>query len=409
MEKLAINGGEQAVPFQLKPRFHFGAEEKKAADELFEKTIRTGNVFGYSGPEEEAFGREFAEFMGVKYADGVNSGTNAVFTALHALHLPPFSEVIVSPITDPGGIMPIAMLNCIPVVADSAPGRYNTDAEQIRKCITPLTRAIVVAHIGGEPADMEGISALAREYRIPVVEDCAQSHGATIHGKYVGTFGTYGAFSLMFGKHCCTGGQGGAVICNDEELYWNGRRAADRGKPFNMSGRANLFPAINCNMDELHAAIGRVQLKKLPRIVAARRHFVQLLKDRGIGRLPSISIPEMLPGAEHSYWWWRLKFNAENMNCSKQTFCEALLREGVALTPDYSRALPFTMEWFKNCREKHPWNNPLYKGYAGEPSCPNALQAIQDHFNLSVIESWGEQEADAIFHAFQKVTEYYKK
>ena len=91
-EKLAVNGGNKAVG-ALKPRFHFGAEEKEAAMRLFDKSIESGNAFGYNGPEEEAFCKEFADFLGGGYADGVNSGTNSIFGALKALHLPPFSEV----------------------------------------------------------------------------------------------------------------------------------------------------------------------------------------------------------------------------------------------------------------------------------------------------------------------------
>ncbi len=408
MEKLAIDGGTKAVNFTLKGRFHFGKEEKAAADRLFDESIRSGNAFGYNGPEEEAFGKEFAAFLGVKYADGVNSGSNAVFVALRSLDLPPFSEVIVSPVTDPGGIMPIVMLNCIPVVADSVPGAYNTGAAQVEARITPLTKAIVVAHIGGEPADIEGILKVAKKHNLPVVEDCAQSHGARLHGKYVGTFGTYGSFSLMFGKHFCTGGQGGAVVCSEDELYWRERRAADRGKPFNLPGQTNVWPSLNCNMDELHAAIGRAQLKKLPGIIARRQNFVKLLKDRGIGKLASVSIPKLLPGAECTYWWWRLGFNAANMKCTKEKFCEAMRAEGVSCF-DYSCARPYLMEWFQNRETKHPWNNPLYRGKVEPVCCPNAEKATAECFNMHVFESWGEEEADAFIHAFEKVTKALEK
>ena len=124
-EQLAINGGPKAVPGPLKSRFHFGVEEKEAAMRLFDASIESGNAFGYNGPEEAAFGKEFAEFLGGGYADGVNGGTNAVFTAVRALDLKPFSEVIVGAVTDCGGMMPIVLNNCIPVVCDTMPGRYN--------------------------------------------------------------------------------------------------------------------------------------------------------------------------------------------------------------------------------------------------------------------------------------------
>ena len=273
ISELAINGGPQACP-GLPARFHFGKEEKAAADALFDKCIATGNAIGYNGPEEAAFCKEFAEYLGGGYVDGVNAGTNAVYVALKSLQLPPFSEVIVGCVTDPGGMMPIVELNCIPVPADTAEGSFNAGAKEIEARITERTSAIVVAHISGEPANMPEIMKVAKKYNLPVVEDCAQAHMALINGKKCGTFGTCGAFSLMFGKHMCVGGQGGAVFTNEEDQYWKIRRAADRGKPFNMEGCTNVIAAINCNMDEFHAAIGREQLKKLPGIVERRLKVV---------------------------------------------------------------------------------------------------------------------------------------
>ncbi|OQA88834.1 MAG: dTDP-3-amino-3,6-dideoxy-alpha-D-galactopyranose transaminase [Lentisphaerae bacterium ADurb.Bin242] len=408
-EKLAVNGGPKAVNFPLKSRFHFGAEEKAAADALFDESIRTGNAFGYNGPEEEAFGKEFAQFLGGGFADGVNSGTNAVFVALRALELPPFSEVVVGPVTDPGGIMPIVMLNCIPVTADAAPGSFNTGAAQIEEVITPETRAIVVPHIGGEPADMREIMKVADKHSLAVVEDCAQSHAATIDGQFVGTFGTYGAFSLMFGKHFCTGGQGGAVFSKTEELYWRERRAADRGKPFGLNNvHGNVIPALNCNLDELGAAIGRAQLKKLPEIVGARRRFAAMLKERGMDRLHAVSIPEVIPGAQHSYWWWRLRFHPEKSSASKADYCAALAAEGLIINPDYSFAVPTSLDWYREHANKHPWNNPCYKGDRSRSfQLPNVHQSMDTHFILFILESWGGKEADAIMEAFRKVDSAY--
>jgi len=410
MTKLAINGGPKSITEPLLPRGHFGQEEKAAAMRLFDQSIASGSAFGYNGIEEESFCKEFAAFLGTGYADGVSSGTNAVFVALRALELPPFSEVVVGAVTDPGGIMPIVMNSCIPVVADAAPGRYNCGAKEVEAVLSPLTSAIVIAHIGGEPADIEGIMQLANARGIPVIEDCAQSHAASINGKMVGTFGTYGAFSLMFGKHFCTGGQGGAVVCNDEERYWRCRRAADRGKPFNLpEANGNVIGSLNCNLDELGAAIGREQLKKLPHIVEKRRQFATLLGER-LKELESIEIPTLLPGAKHSYWWWRLKVRSDKISCSKDDFCAALMAEGVSMNPSYMAALPHRMDWFQNRPNKHPWNNPLYKGDPKrEFPCPNALAVMKECFNLTIFESWGEKEAEIIAKAFAKVDKAYRK
>lgn len=409
-EKLAINGGKKAVS-ALPNRFHFGKEEKAAIDALFDNAIATGNAPGYNGPEEEAFCKEFAAFMGAKYADGTNGGTNSVYVALKALNLPPFSEVIVGCVTDPGGMMPIVINNCIPVPADTMPGSFNTGAKEIEARITDRTSAIVVAHIGGEPADMPAIMKVAKKYNLPVVEDCAQSHMAQINGKNVGTFGRYGAFSLMFGKHMCTGGQGGAVICNTEEDYWNERRAADRGKPFNLpAGSTNCTPALSCNMDEFHATVGRVQLKKLANIVARRKAVVAKLKTKFFDSSKSVTVPGIKKGFDHCYWWLRLKFNAEAMKCTKEEFCAALTAEGLYIIPNYTGALPAKMDWFKNHAKCHPWNNPLYKGNARkEYPTPNCDQAMKDHFILYLFESYGAKEIDMIAKAFKKVEAHYAK
>lgn len=410
-EKLALNGGPKAITTALPPRGHFGKEEKEAANRLFDKSLASGSPFGYNGEEEEKFGQEFAAYLGGGYADGVNSGTNAVYVALRALELTPFSEVIVGAITDPGGIMPIVLNSCIPVIADTAPGQYNSGPEEIATLISPLTKAIVVPHIGGEPADINGILKIADAKGIPVIEDCAQSHGAKINGQMVGTFGVYSAFSLMFGKHFCTGGQGGAVFCQTEDRYWQCRRAADRGKPFNLQNtNGNVMPSLNCNLDELGAAIGRVQLRKLSQIVAGRQKFAELLADRCLRSLPSISIPAVLPGAEHSYWWWRLKVNTDRITCSKQEYCQALLEEGVLLGASYAVALVAFADWIQDRPNKHPWNNPLYKGDRNRQyPCPNAVAATNECFNLSIYESWGEKEADLLSKAFQKVDAAFAK
>lgn len=156
-ENLAINGGSKSITTPLPTRGHFGKAEKAAAMAMFDECITSGNAFGYNGAQEELFCKEFAEFLGGGYADGVNSGTNSVFVAIRSLKLEPFSEVIVGAVNDPGGIMPIVMNNCIPIPVDSAPDSYNTGAEQVEAVITPRTSAIVIPHIGGEPADMPGI------------------------------------------------------------------------------------------------------------------------------------------------------------------------------------------------------------------------------------------------------------
>lgn len=411
MQKLAIDGGPKAVVDDLPPRAHFGRAEKAAIDALFDKAIETGNAPGYQGAEETAFCEAFAAFAGTQFADGVNGGTNAVYVALRALDLPPFSEVIVGCVTDPGGMMPVAVNSCIPVPADTRPGSWNVGPEQIEARITERTSALLLAHIGGEPVDMPAIMDVADRHGLPVVEDCAQAHMARIHGRNVGSFGRYGAFSLMFGKHMCAGGQGGMVTCNTEDDYWRVRRVADRGKPFGLPpGSTNGMANLSCNMDEIHAVIGRVQLTKLPDIVARRRQAVAGLTDKGLGNLRCVSIPPLQPGVSHCYWWWRLKFNAENAGCAKEQYVEALQAEGVAANANYTAAMPTRQDWYRNRAATHPWNNPLYLGDpAAQYPTPNADQAMIDHFILTLHESFNDVVTDQIVEAFGKVDAFFAK
>ncbi len=411
---LAIHGGPKAIDTPFPPRHLFSEAEKQAVLALFERSIASGSAFGYNGEEELNYGREFSEFMGGGFADGVNSGTNALYVALRALNPEPFSEIIVPPVTDPGGIMPVPLINCIPVVADAIPGGYNTGPEQIEALISPLTRAIVVAHIGGEPADMKGIMNVARRHGLPVIEDCSQSHGATLHGGKVGSFGDLAAFSTMSGKHHCTGGQGGLVFTRDKALYEQIRRVADRGKPFDRPvGATNDIAGLNCNLDELSCAIGRAQLAKLPGIIKRRQAVADALRP-ALAELPSIRIPAVMAGGEHVYWWWRLEVTIDHITCSKREYCAALAAEGVPLNPEYSAAMPQRMEWFVNRHvfgsSKLPWSSPAYKG---DPDrhfpCPNASTAIATQFNLEIRESWGAPEVQRLIEAFSKVDAAFRR
>src|SRR5688572_28329797 len=186
---LALHGGARVRSTPFPQRGNISVDEKAAVDALFDRAIETGVAPGYNGDEESAYCAEFAEYLGGGYADAVNSGTAAIYVALKALNLPPFSEVIVAAVTDPGGLMPVPLLNLIPIVADTMPESYITGPEQVEPLISPLTSAILVAHIAGEPVDMPQIMAVARRHNLPVIEDAAQAHGAKINGQMVGTFG----------------------------------------------------------------------------------------------------------------------------------------------------------------------------------------------------------------------------
>ncbi len=411
---LAIDGGEKVRSTPFPRRRLFGEEEKQAALALFDESIESGNAFGYGGPEEQAYERDFGDFMGGGYADLVNSGTSALFVALHALELEVPGEVVVPPITDPGGAMPVALLNLVPVVADASPGTFHAGAEQIEAVLTPYTRAVVVAHIAGEPADMDPILELAGSRGLPVIEDCAQAHGATYKGKTVGSLGTLGVFSTMSGKHHATGPQGGVVFTRDEDLYWRVKRFSDRGKPFNLEGDAqsNVRASLNLNGNDLAAAIGRVQLRKLEGITQRRRKVAQGIEE-GTAHLQAVSIGRQAPNTESVYWFMRFHVDASKLTVDKDRFAKAVAAEGIPVSVSY-RHIPSEATWFRERKvfgnSDYPWGLPAYQGDRDATfPCPNAVEAAETHFTMSIHENYGPQEVEDVVRALEKVEKAYLK
>ena len=415
---LAINGGAPVRSKPMPPRALFGEEEKAAAVAMFDKCIESGGVIGYGGEEETSYEQEFAEYMGGGFADGVNSGTSAVYCALGALRLPPGSEVVCPPITDPGGCMPVALLGCIPVVADAAPGSYNAGAMQIEAVLTPHTSAILVAHIAGEPADMGPIMALAKKHGLPVVEDCAQAHGARYNGQMVGSIGTIAAVSTMSGKHHASGAQGGMVFSTDRALIAECKRFSDRGKPFGISGAAsvggNVRAGLNLNSNDLSAAVGRVQLRKLEASIASRRALAKAvtvgLCEAGVTGIRLGTWPDL---AEPSHWF--LRIHCDPLLLGGRTAKEiatALQAEGIPCQPEY-RWIVSEQRWFRDkCvfpGSALPWSLPSYAGDAASKlfECPNAIEATTTHFNLPIHENLGDAEVSDIVAALAKIDNAY--
>jgi dTDP-4-amino-4,6-dideoxygalactose transaminase len=409
-ERLAIDGGEPVRPEPMPPRGLMTDAEKAAVMQLFDEAIAEGSAFGYSGPRERQFEADFVEFMGGGFADGVNSGSNAVYCALGALGLDALSEVIVPAVTDPGGIMPVPLLGCVPVVADTDGEGFNTSAEQIEPLITERTRAIVVAHIMGEPVEMDPVMELAREHALYVVEDCAQSHGARYGGRLVGTIGHVASFSTMFGKHFTTGGQGGIVYTLDEELHREGRRFADRGKPFSVDAEANVRAGLNCNLNEIGATIGSVQLKRLPQMLEARRQVGEAVKE-ALADCPGVGIGRQAPGTECTYWYLRVKLDPDALRVEKQQFCRALAAEGIPNLPDYPLVVS-EAPWFSNKavfgNSGFPWDCSDYDG-PREPQAraENALRALEENIPVPLHKNYGPREAEDIVAALRKVAAAY--
>lgn len=407
MSQLAIDGGSRVRTTPFPRRILVGEEEIDAVMALMQKERTQGGGFDrYGGEHVDAYEREFAVYHGMAFGTAVSSGTAAIHTALSALRLDIAQEVISAPITDPGGVAPILWNNCIPIFADADPDTMNMDPHSLAEKITPRTKAIIVTHLTGQPAQMDAILDIAQAHQLPVIEDCAQAHAARYQGKLVGTFGDLSAFSLMGGKHHTAGGQGGMVLTNNEEIYWNAKRFADRGKPFNTTERKNLFLGLNYRMTEIEAVIGRAQLKKLDSVVAKRRALAKLLGE-GIADLRSVRLQRVIPGAEPTYWLMLIYIDLAPLKSSKEEFVRACAAEGMPIDLHYDW-IAYESPWFRE-RANYgasgcPWTCPYYgQEVVYEGTCPNARKAIDAHFVIPWHEGYTAQEVQDISSILHKV------
>lgn len=221
-----------------------------------------------NGPNVKALESEVAEYLGAKHAVALNSGTDALHLALRALDIAPGDEVITTPFTFVATTEAIGIVGATPVFVDIDPRTYNLDVAQIEAVITPRTRAILPVHLYGCPAPMDDILAIAQRRHLAVVEDCAQSIGATIDGKFTGTFGQFGAFSFFPSKNLGAYGDGGMLVTDDETLAARARSLRGHG------GRIKYYHeelGVNSRLDELQAAILRVKLPHLEAWIEKRR------------------------------------------------------------------------------------------------------------------------------------------
>lgn len=220
------------------------------------------------GPEVKAFEKEFAEYISVKHAIGVGSGTEAIHIALLALGIGAGDEVITVPNTAVATVAAIELTGARAVLVDVRPDTMLIDVEKIERAITPRTKAIIPVHLFGQSCDLDPIMQLARSKNIFVLEDCAQAHGATYRGKRVGSIGDIAAFSFYPTKNLGAYGDGGAILTNNAELA----QRIDLLRQYGWRERyTSDIKGMNSRLDELQAAVLRVKLRHLDDWNKARR------------------------------------------------------------------------------------------------------------------------------------------
>lgn len=381
MSTLAIFGGEP-VRKKLFPAYKFiGEEEKQGVVRVMESGVLSRylgcwhNDF-YGGPEVQQFEKEWAEYFGVKHAIAVNSATSGLMAAVGALGIEPGDEIITTPYTMAATVTAPLWYGAIPVFADIEEEYFCLDPKSVEEKITERTKAIMVVDIFGHPYDADAINAIAKKHNLKVIEDCAQAPGVKYKGKYAGTLGDIGVYSLNYHKHIHTG-EGGMIVTNDDELAERLQLIRNHAEAVvEDKGVKNLVNMVGLNfrLTELQAAIGRVQLKKLKPLLDERVQNCNYLAEK-LAQFPGIRCPKVRDGAEHAYYMQPILFDESVVGVSRNKFVDAVkaelpataLREleGQQMGVGYTKPLyllPLFQERIAFGSKGYPFTSPLYKG-----------------------------------------------
>lgn len=297
-----------------------GAEEIRAVVAALER----GEISGSFGESIPAFERRFAEYVGCRFGVAVNSGTAALQVAVQAAGIGAGAEVLVSASTNIATGLAAFHNQAVPVPVDSEDETWNLDLDLVESLITPRTRAIIPVHLFGHPVDMDRLNEIARRHQLIVIEDCAESHGATVRGRMTGSFGHMGCFSFYANKLITTG-EGGMVVTNDERLAERLRLL--RNLAFTQPRFRHEEAGHNFRMTGYQAAMGYVQAGKIEQIVAGKRRMADTYR-RHLQDIRGLRLPPELPWARNVYWMYAVVVQPE-FGRTRDALAQALRQAGI--------------------------------------------------------------------------------
>lgn len=410
--KPAIEGGTPVRATPLRAGF-WGSQfyDDKERAELLD-VLESKSPFRWYGAQVPTkvlqFEKEFAARMGTKFALGVTSGTAALHCAMAALEIGPGDEVILPAWTWHSCFNAVVLAGALPVCVE-IDHSFNIDPAAIERHITPQTKAILAVHLQGNPCQLDRVLAIAKKHNLRVIEDCAQSVGASYHGRPVGSHGDIGIYSLQLNKSI-TAGEGGAMVTNDPALFERASRFHDiggfRAPHQQMSGEARLdwFIGTNFRMSEFTGGVLLAQLRKLDRIVSAVRGNARLVYE-GIRDLPNLKFRQLHDPQGELGTGVFLDFGGK-ARCDR--FLAAMKAENVpASKPGGSVILP-ALPHIMAKKTIHP-NWPSFQSARGKAirygpdTCPNTIDILQRYGGVLMDPKYSRQDVDDIVAAIRKV------
>jgi perosamine synthetase len=416
LDTLALLGGTPAIDRPLRLFNTIGEDDLAAASE----TLRSGVLSAYigapgdgfmGGPRVRAFEAQAARYFGVQHALGVNSWTSGLIAAVGAIGIEPGDEIITTPWTMAATATAILHFAGIPVFADIDADTFNLCPRSVEAQITPRTRAILVADIFGQSADMPALRRLADRHGLKLISDTAQAPGARTPQGYAGTLADIGGYSLNYHKHIHCG-EGGILVTNDARLAERLSLIRNHAEAVVKSDE----PAVLCNllgfnfrMGEIEAAIASVQLTKLAERVASRQAAAARL-TAGLSQLAGLKTPVVAAGCTHVYYVYGLTLDPAQVGVSRKAITDALKAEGVpGLVIGYQNLhrLPLFRNRIAYGTGGFPWTSPYAsRSVTYEKGlCPVAETLHDSTFfglNLCMFE-YSDAEVDRVLAAFHKV------
>jgi perosamine synthetase len=358
-------------------------EAKYVADALKRKEIS-----GFSGSYIKKFEEAFAKFCGVNYAVAVSSGTTALHLALATLRTKSEDEVLVQSFTNMATFFAVLYQRAKPIPIDSEPRTLNLNPKLIEAKITPKTKAIIVVHIYGHPVDMDPIMEIAQKYKLFVIEDAAEAHGATYKGRKVGSIGDVGCFSFYANKIITTG-EGGMITTNSQEL-------ADRARMLKSLafGRENRFMhqdiGYNYRLTNIQAAIGLAQVEKVEKIIRRKRtmaaYYLKALAD-----VEGLILPVEEPHAFNVYWMFNIILGGK-LSGKRELVISELKKRGVETREDFT---PFNQQKIF-----------IQQGLTKSDDCPVANIAGKDGFYIPSGPDITEMEQKYVVESIKEVISF---
>lgn len=397
MEELAIFGG---TPVRENPIYYgrqfIDDDDVKAVVETLKGDLIT------CGPKVAELEAKLCEITEAKYAVVVSNGTAALHLAAMAAGIGEGDEVIVSPITFAASANCVLYCGGTPVFADINPYTYNIDPESIKKLITPKTKAIVAVDFTGQAVELNEIREICREHNLILIEDAAHSIGTKYDGKPVGSIADMTTFSFHPVK-TVTGGEGGAVTTNDEELYKKLCLLRTHGITRNMDEMANPSDALwyneqvclgyNYRLTDFQAALILSQLVKLPAFSMRRKEIVEMYDDAFV-MMPEIRIQKEILESDTTRHLYIIRLNLDMLTCTRREFFDALYAENTRPQVHY---LPV---YWHSYYEKLGYEKGL---------CPNAEKLYEEMMSIPLYYSLTDADVNDVITAVKKVVEYYRK